>query len=140
MYFSMDVDGNDVEGFAFRDYVQNQQTYCDALPIADATDDPACWHTAKANGDAWDQSHRMGGRPVGFDLRMGTGPGWGTPQYGQMVPQPVAMRIIYNACNCPASTFIGDQTPSNVVMQVGNSATVHQALDYQTNYIEFVYE
>ena len=71
MFFSMNVDSNDIEGLAFRDYEQNKLTYCDGLAIATATDDPACWHTAQANGDDWDQSHKMGGRPVGFDIRMG---------------------------------------------------------------------
>ena len=82
MYFSMDVDSNDIEGFAFRDYVQNQDVSCDSLPIYEAVYLPSCWHVAAANGLTWDASHRMGGRPIGFDLRMGLGPDWGHTDYG----------------------------------------------------------
>ena len=62
----------------------------------------------------------MFGRPVGFDLRMGVGFGdyWGagnylgvqyhaTGLYGVEVQEPVALRIVFNSCNCPASSFIG---------------------------------
>ena len=57
MYFSMDVDSNDIEGISFRDYEQNKLEYCNSVPIKDATDDPACWHTIRANGRSWDKSH-----------------------------------------------------------------------------------
>ena len=30
MYFTMNVDANDVEGFAFRDYAQSLNTACDS--------------------------------------------------------------------------------------------------------------
>jgi hypothetical protein len=51
----------------------------------------------------------MFGRPVGFDLRMGVGVGnwWGPAIYGLDVQEPVALRIVFNSCNCPASSFIG---------------------------------
>ena len=29
----------------------------------------------------WSPSQQMGGRPIGFDIRMGKGPGWGV-DYG----------------------------------------------------------
>ena len=54
----------------------------------------------------------MLGRPIGFDIRMGytqlydyETQGW--PQY----ESPVALRIIYNGCNCPATIFTGDLQP-----------------------------
>ena len=55
-------------------------------------------------------------------------------------PQPVAMKIIYNACNCPASTFIGNVAPSDMTIQIQNIPSAEQVLQYQNNYIEFVYE
>ena len=82
----------------------------------------------------------MGGRPVGFDIRMGEGPAWGATQYSQIIDQPVALRIIFNTCNCPASTFIGDQGPSAITVNSISGGSQNQALSYEDNYIQYVYE
>ena len=110
MWFSMNVDSNDVEGIAFKDYLQNQNAVCSLLSLSDEVLDATCYHTASANGDSWSTAQRMGGRPVGFDIRMGVGPpsDFGLALYGEVIQQPVALKIIYNTCNCPASTYIGN--------------------------------
>ena len=96
----------------------------------------------------------MKGRPIGFDIRMSDKDleggfalwrKWNDYDHslGQTVPfepQPVAMKIIYNACNCPASTFIGSYPPSDMTIQIKNIPSADQVLQYQNNYIEFVYE
>ena len=47
----------------------------------------------------------MGGRPLGFGMYMGKG---GTEN------QPLSMSIMYNSCNCPASTFSEEQQPRDM--------------------------
>ena len=47
----------------------------------------------------------MGGRPIGFRVWLGDG---GIDK--TVINQPLAMSVIYNTCNCPASTFIGNST------------------------------
>ena len=84
----------------------------------------------------------MLGRPIGFDSRMGDGgPIWVDDiENGALTPQPIAMRIIYNGCNCPASRFTGDVTPRNMTIRVVNDPTDTQGgMDYQYNYMEYVY-
>lgn len=44
----------------------------------------------------------MLGRPIGFGMYMGTG---GTTN------QPLQIKEVYNACNCPASYFLGSIQP-----------------------------
>ena len=41
----------------------------------------------------------MGGRPIGFRVWMGD---------GGRENQPLMMAVVYNSCNCPASTYIGN--------------------------------
>ena len=83
----------------------------------------------------------MLGRPIGFDIRMGTG---GFNDFSDpllpVIEQPLALKIIYNECNCAASTFIGDNPPTDMAITIENSPTATQALTYQNNYIEYVYE
>ena len=53
MYFTMNVDSNDIEGIAFRDYAQSKISYCDDLENIDiktAVNDPNCWTKISANG------------------------------------------------------------------------------------------
>ena len=61
------------------------------------------WNT-RANGENFSPLFRMSGRPIGFRVHIGDH--FDT----ELVPQtqPLIMSIIYNGCNCPASTFIGD--------------------------------
>ena len=76
MYFTMNVDSNDIEGIAFRDYQQSFDTNCDDQETADFPDAVAnstCWHKLSANGNTYDVRHKMYGRPIGFDTRMGDG-------------------------------------------------------------------
>ena len=84
----------------------------------------------------------MLGRPIGFDTRMGDG----GPIYpndddsGPLTPQPLAMKVIYNICNCPASTFTGDIAPRDMQITVIQSPTDYQNnLPYQLNYMEYMY-
>ena len=86
---------------------------------------PECWTKISANGDSYDKRHSMLGRPIGFDSRMGDG----GPIYPNddeskpLTPQPLALRIIYNGCNCPASTFTGDIIPRDMAIRVINNPT-----------------
>ena len=76
MYFTMNVDMNDIEGIAFRDYSQSFSTACDALELTsmkNAAADPSCYTKISANGQSYDVRHTMYGRPIGFDTRMGDG-------------------------------------------------------------------
>ena len=138
----MNVDSNDIEGIAFRDYLQSFNTYCDEFgDFLDAVNDQNCWTKISANGLQYDVQHEMLGRPIGFDSRMGDG----GPIYpdddntNPLTPQPLALRIIYNTCNCPVSTFTGDQPPTDMEIRVVNSPSSTQTLEYQRNYIEYVY-
>ena len=65
----------------------------------------------------------MKGRPIGFDIRTGWADfiDWammGDPEDPSTTwiehPQPLALRIIYNGCNCPASIFTGDLPPADM--------------------------
>ena len=92
MYFTMCVDSNDIEGIAFRDYSQSTtQLYCDSLSVVNQVNDPVCWHAVQANPNDWAPIERLGGRPIGFDFRMGLGPEWGANVYGEYVEQLVAL-------------------------------------------------
>ena len=83
----------------------------------------------------------MGGRPIGFDIRMGVGPpnDFGLTLYGEVIQQPVALKIIFNTCNCPASTFIGNLGPSAINVESISGGAQNQVLQYEKNYIEDVY-
>ena len=80
MYATIYADSNDIEGWIFEGYLGTQYTF-------------------RANGDDPSDKFRMGGRPIGFYVNEGRG-GTGTDD------QPLQMQIVYNACNCPASSFI----------------------------------
>ena len=76
MYFTMNVDTNDIEGIAFRDYSSAFNTACDNNETPDisvAVNMPQCYHKLSANGNSYDVRHSMYGRPIGFDSRMGEG-------------------------------------------------------------------
>ena len=50
---------------------------------------------------------------------------------GQLVPsepQIVAMKVIYNICNCPATTYYGDAAPIDMVVYAITDQTVTQTL------------
>ena len=63
---------------------------------------------------------------------MGVGPpsDFGLALYGEVIQQPVALKIIYNTCNCPASTFIGNQGPSAISVESISGGPINQALVY----------
>jgi hypothetical protein len=48
MYFSMSVDANDVEGFAFKEYSQTLVAACNLKSYADQLLDPACYQPVYA--------------------------------------------------------------------------------------------
>ena len=76
----------------------------------------------------------MGGRPIGF--RVGEGRG-GTGDNDQ----PLQMEIIYNACNCPASTFMDSvAAPNNMLTYAVSGPEDKQPLPYYDNYMENVYD
>ena len=50
------------------------------------------------------------------------------------------MTIVYNNCNCPASTFIGDTPIYDMQIDAVSGPTQIQTLQYQKNYMEDVYE
>ena len=87
------------------------------------------------DGNSWSPSQQMGGRPIGFDIRMGKGLGWGFDYgfdvfAGDYILQPVALRIVYNTCNCPVSSFIGAQSPSDMAITIGGNTLATQSLNY----------
>ena len=59
----------------------------------------------------------MPGRPIGFDIRMGVGDGFGQATYGQNVDMPVAFKLIFNSCNCPASTYMAEAAPTAISVE-----------------------
>ena len=67
-----------------------------------------------ANGGLSSPIHQMGGRPIGFRVWMGVG---GLPN------QPILMSVVYNTCNCPASTFIGNNTFSDMEIEAKKGLT-----------------
>lgn len=54
---------------------------------------------SRANGNNDSPKEQMGGRPIGFRVWMGD---------GGRENQPLMMAVVYNSCNCPASTYIGN--------------------------------
>lgn len=83
MFLTVYSDINDSEGFVFEGYTGTQYEF-------------------RANGNDASPIERLGGRPIGFRVWMGTG--------GQL-NQPLLIAIVYNGCNCPASTFTGLASP-----------------------------
>ena len=59
----------------------------------------------------------MPGRPIGFDIRMGVGESFGSATYGQNVDMPVAFKLIFNSCNCPATSYMGTAAPSDITVK-----------------------
>ena len=49
------------------------------------------------------------------------------------------MAIVYNSCNCPATTFMMNSPPVDMTVKAVSGAPVSQALLYQDNYIENIY-
>ena len=86
MYLTIYADSNDAEGIVWEG---NFGTV---------------W-TSRANGNVSSPKEQMGGRPIGFRVWMGDG---GMPN------QPLLISVVYNACNCPASTFIGQNDFPNL--------------------------
>ena len=72
--------------------------------------DPVCWTNISANGLGFDIEHSTAGRLIGFDYRMGEGSDIHIDDDENLglTPQLLAMRFIYNSCNCPLSTFTGE--------------------------------
>ena len=89
MFLTVFADSNDVEGLIFEDYATTQ-------------------FVARANGELTSGRQQLGGRPICFRVTMGEG---GRPN------QPLVLSVVYNQCNCPASTFIGDQTPVDMTIE-----------------------
>lgn len=73
----------------------------------------------------------MAGRPIGFGMFMG---------YGGTDNQPLQLSIFFNSCNCPASTFMGDIQPRDMVTKAVSGPIDVANLVYQENYMESIYE
>ena len=63
--------------------------------------------TMRANGEE-NERRQMGGRPIGFRVYMGDG---GMPY------QPLRLSIFFNACNCPASEYIGNNLFNDMTIE-----------------------
>ena len=73
----------------------------------------------------------MAGRPIGFGVYMG---------YGGTSNQPIQLSVMYNECNCPASTFMANNPPPNFTIEAVVGASQSATLPYQQNYMEFSYK
>lgn len=111
MYFTVYFDENDAEGIVFEGYKGTEWSF-------------------RANGNISSPKERLGGRPIGFRVWQGLG---GIPQ------QPLLIAIVYNACNCPASTYMLNAQPVDMTIQAVIGAPEEQDLPYQDNYMEFIY-
>ena len=80
MYLQVFADKNDVEGIEWTG--RNGQKW-----------------VSRANGAISGPKQQMKGRPIGFRVWMGK---------GGAENQPLLMAVVYNSCNCPASTYIGE--------------------------------
>ena len=94
MYLTLFSDSNDIEGFLWE------------------VNFGSAW-MGKADGLDASPKMQMLGRPIGFRVWKGTGG-------GDLKNQPLLMSVVYNSCNCPASTFTGknpfnDMTIESVV-------------------------
>lgn len=85
---------------------------------------------SRANGNVSSGRLRMGGRPIGFRVWMGEG---GMPN------QPLKISVVYNACNCPASTYMGNNPFADMECMAIRDGPADQGLSYQENYMENVY-
>ena len=88
MYLTVYSDLNDIEGLIFEGY------------------DTTKW-TLRGNGLDFSPKFRMGGRPIGFRV-------WSGP--GGVANQNIQLAIVYNSCNCPASTFMLDAKPTDMTI------------------------
>lgn len=79
MYLTIFADNNDVEGITWTGNFGTE------------------W-VSRANGQEQSPVLRLEGRPIGFRVWMGE---------GGKENQPLLLSVIYNSCNCPASTFTG---------------------------------
>jgi len=49
------------------------------------------------------------------------------------------MSVVFNTCNCPASTFMGEIQPVDMRTKAVSGPADVVTLTYQENYMEFVY-
>ena len=87
-------------------------------------------YTMRANGATSWPEQTMLGRIIGFGMYMGTG---GTAN------QPLQIKEIYNACNCPASYFLGTIQPADMRTKAITGPADVKTLVYQKNYMEDIY-
>ena len=111
MYLTIFADSNDAEGIVWEGNFGST------------------W-VSRANGNVSSPREQMGGRPIGFRVWMGEG---GMPN------QPLLISVVFNSCNCPASTFIGNNPFLDMQIEAVVGAPKTQTLKYQENYMESVY-
>ena len=126
MHYNVNWRTDDIEGWALQDYVQwrdNHASHCVGLgAMENQADDPLCWYSIGNNynnrvSDDWQGITDMPGRPIGFDIRMGVGESFGLATHGQLVDMPVAFKLIFNSCNCPATSYMGTAAPSDITVK-----------------------
>ena len=88
MYFTVYSDVNDAEGIVFEGYEGTEWSF-------------------RANGNEFSPKERLGGRPIGFRVWQGE---------GGISNQPLLIAIVYNSCNCPASTFVLNAQPIDMAI------------------------
>jgi hypothetical protein len=126
-------DTDDIEGCLFIDWLQRNDAACASLTADQLSTNAACAHPLIADPQAsdWSISYPLTGRPVGFNMRL--------ERPTAAFDQVVAFQIIYNTCNCPASTYVGDAPVSDMQIYAVSTPTNNQVLAYQKNTMEMVY-
>lgn len=102
MWLTIFADSNDAEGIIWEGHLGTE------------------W-ISRANGNIGSPRLRMGGRPIGFRVWMGEG---GMPN------QPLLISVVYNDCNCPASTFMGNNPFLDMEIEAVVGPTQTQELKY----------
>ena len=99
-FISVNVDSDQLQGFAMRFYFDENRAVvpssCDeSQPISDQVSDSNCFSFKLAPSDySWTAAEEFLGRIIGFDVRLDDSSG-----------AIVAMKVITNSCNCPATYF-----------------------------------
>ena len=102
MFMTIYSDWNDVEGMIFEGNTGTE-------------------YIMRANGNTPSPKLQLAGRPIGFRVWMGR---------GGRDNQPLLMSVVYNACNCPASTFDGANPFDDMTIEAVHGATQVQTLLY----------
>ena len=118
MYAEIFSDTNDIEGWIFTGYLGSIFTF-------------------RANGNDSSPTFRLGGPPIGFKVNEGYAQG--VAVYAD--DYCLQMAIVYNGCNCPASSFLDTTTaPANMETTAVTGPIVVNPLPYYDNKMEYIYD